>query len=254
MLLPALGKAGVVEDRGRGGIRIFEAGGQRLVSRKYMHGGLFRALTRDLFLWQSRATSEGSIMARLREKGFPVAAPFCAIVERLFFVKRLHLVTYLQEDTVELLDHLRRLTRKERLRCVRKLAELLWGLKQADVYHPDFHLRNVLVAPGTKLVFLDFDRARMRPVSDRDMKAMFLRIGRFVDKQVRQGQFDTNDEEKTLFLRAYARLSGRDLTPEMRAGAAGTRSSAAWAGSSNLSFTGARGETSLGPFQQVDLP
>jgi tRNA A-37 threonylcarbamoyl transferase component Bud32 len=218
-LLRALSRGRMVEGRGRGGIKIIEAGGLKLVSRKYVHGGLFRAFTRDLFLWQNRATSEAEIMAHLGEKGFPVVVPFCAIVERLFLVKRLYLVTYLQEGAVELLEYFQRSTRKERLRCVRRLAELLWLLKQADVYHPDFHLRNVLVVPGNRLAFLDFDRARKRPVNDRDMNAMFRRMGRFADKMVRQGLLDTNDEEKTLFLRTYARLSGRDFTEEMRAAA-----------------------------------
>jgi tRNA A-37 threonylcarbamoyl transferase component Bud32 len=216
-LLGALSRTAVVEGKGRGGIKIVEAGGLKLVSRKYVHGGPFRAFTRDLFLWRNRATSEAEIMGRLQDKGFPVVAPFCAVVERLFPVKRLHLVTYLEEGAVELLDYFQRATRKERLRCVRTLAELLWLMKQADVYHPDFHLRNVLVAPGNRLVLLDFDRARNRPVADKDMKSMFRRMERFADKMVRQGRLDIGDEEKALFLRAYARLSGADFTEEMRA-------------------------------------
>ena len=93
----------------------------------------------------------------------------------------------------------------------------MWMLKQADVYHPDFHLRNVLVTPGSKLVSLDFDRARRRPVNDEDMKSMFRRLGRFADKMVRQGLLDTDDQEKALFLRTYARLSGVDLTEDLAA-------------------------------------
>ena len=44
-LIEAISRAEVIGDKGRGGIRIFEAGGTRLVSRKYVHGGLFRAFT-----------------------------------------------------------------------------------------------------------------------------------------------------------------------------------------------------------------
>ncbi len=216
-LLEAISRAPVIEGRGRGGIKIIEAGGLKLVSRKYMHGGFFRALTRDLFLRQGRATSEAEILAHLTREGFPAVAPFCTIAERLFLLKRLHLVTYLQEGAVELLEYLPRSTRKERLRCVSKLAELLWLMKCSDVYHPDFHLRNVLVKPGDRLVFLDFDRAHHRSVTDGDMKSMFRRMERFVDKMARQGRLDASDEEKALFLRTYARLSGVDFTEEMRA-------------------------------------
>ena len=217
-LLGAISRAELVGGKGRGGIKIFEAGGLRLVSRKYMHGGLLRAFTRDLFLRPARATKEAEIMAYVREKGLPAAAPFCAIEERLFPVCRIYLVTYLQEGAVELLDHLRQSTRRERLRCSRRLAELMWLMKESGVFHPDFHLKNVLVTPGKRLVFLDFDRSRRRTVSDRDMKSMFRRLARFADKMVLQGRLDGSDEEKALFVRTYARLSGTDPDGWMRGG------------------------------------
>jgi tRNA A-37 threonylcarbamoyl transferase component Bud32 len=219
VLLDALSRAEAIEGRGRGGIKVVEAEGLRLVSRKYMHGGLFRALTRDLFFDQGRATLEAEIMTHLRKEGFPTVAPFCVIAERLFPVKRLHLLTYMEEGSVELLERLQSSTRKERLRYARRLAELLWLMKKAGVYHPDFHLRNVLVAPGNRLVFLDFDRAEKRPVGDEDMKSMFRRLERFTDKMVRRGKLEADEAEKALFLRTYARLAGVDFAPGMKAAA-----------------------------------
>lgn len=224
VLLDTLSQGAVAHGRGRGGIRFFQVEGARLVSRKYMHGGLFRAFTGDLFLDSRRASSEAEVMTHLRKEGLPVARPFCVIVERLFLVKRLHLVTYLVDGSVELLERLRASTRKERLRYARRLAESLWRMKRAGVYHPDFHLRNVLVAPGDRLVLLDFDRARRKTVDDGDMKSMFRRLARFTDKMVSRGTLPAVEEEKAVFLRAYARLSGVDLAPEMKAGARGASS------------------------------
>ncbi len=211
----ALSEAEVIQGKGRGGIRLIEIGGLRLVARKYLHGGLFRMLTRDLFLEQGRATSEAEIMAYLRERGFPVVAPFCAVVEKLFVAKRLHLVTILQANTVSLLEYLRQATGKQRMRLASKLAERLWLLQRAGVCHPDLHLGNVLVTPDQDLVFLDFDRARRKTVIDSDMKSMFSRLERFVSKMERQGRLTIGRKEKALFLRTYARLSGTDLTAEM---------------------------------------
>lgn len=218
-LLDALSRAEPVEGKGRGGIKVAEVAGLKLVARKYVHGGLFRALTRDLFLSGDRAVSEAETLNHLRTRGLPAVAPFCVIVEHLFLTRRLHLVTHLEEGAVELLDHLAACTRRERLRYVRGLAELLWLMKQAGVYHPDFHLRNVLLVPGGRLVFLDFDRARVGPVSDADMKATFRRLERFADKMTVEGKLKTGNEEKVLFLRAYARLSGVDFAREMQAAA-----------------------------------
>lgn len=215
--LEALGNAPVIEGKGRGGIKIVEAGGMKLVARKYVHGGLFRSLTRDVFVRKGRAVSEAEIMAFLRGKGVPVVQPFCAVVERRPVFKRMHLVTILQEDTVSLLEYLRGSTEKQRMRVARKLAQLLWLLQQAGVFHPDLHLGNVLVTPDKALVFLDFDRARRKTVKGGDMKAMFSRLGRFVNKMERKGSLSIGSREKALFLRAYARFSGTDLTQEMEA-------------------------------------
>jgi tRNA A-37 threonylcarbamoyl transferase component Bud32 len=214
--LKALPSGEVIEGEGRGGVRIVEACGARLVVRKYLHGGLFRALTRDLFMSRARAVSEGEIIAYLRERGFPVVAPFCAVVEGHIGAKRLYLATILEENTVSLLEYLECYTgERQRIRLARKLAHLMWLLQQSGVYHPDFHLRNVLVTPEEELVLLDFDRARRKTVGTGDMKSMFGRLGRFVSKMERQGRLKVGGREKAMFLRAYARFSGCDLSVEM---------------------------------------
>jgi 3-deoxy-D-manno-octulosonic acid kinase len=210
--LRALAEAPVIPGKGRGGISMVEADGRKLVARKYVHGGFFRVLTGDLFLDWRRALREAEIMSYLREKGCPVVTPFCVVVEQRSFAYRLHLVTVLEEGAVDLLRQLEASSRRQRLRIARQFAEALRHLEQAGVFHPDLHLRNVLVTPEGKLVFLDFDRARRKVIGRRDMESMLRRLGRFVDKMERQGRFSATELEKALFLRTYARLSGMDLT------------------------------------------
>jgi tRNA A-37 threonylcarbamoyl transferase component Bud32 len=213
--LRTLADAPVIPGQGRGGISMIEAEGQKLVARKYIHGGLFRILTGDLFLKRRRATAEADIMNYLGNAGFPVVKPFSVVTERRSFAWRLHLVTILEEGAVDLLRQFPSLSQRRRLRIVTQLAESLWRLQQAGVYHPDLHLRNVLVATDGRLVFLDFDRALRKTIGRKEMKSMFLRLGRFVDKMERQGRFSVSVLEKALFLRSYARLSGEDLTHEL---------------------------------------
>lgn len=206
-----------IAGQGRGGIRIFEAGGLKLVARKYMHGGLFRVLTGDLFLRRERATNEAEILVYLGERGIPVVAPFCAIIERLFIFKRLYLITVLEEGSITLLEYLEHSGRKRRLRAIRNLATLVWELERAGVYHPDLHLGNVLVQRDGSLIFLDFDRARRKPMHATDVESMLLRLGRFVGKMERHGRLSLKEDEKALFFRAYARLSGQDLMKRLEA-------------------------------------
>ena len=214
-LLHALADAPLIPGEGRGGIRMLQIHGQRLVARKYTHGGLFRMVTGDLFLDRRRATREAEIMDYLRETGFPAVRPFCAIAERRRFGWRLHLATFLEEGVVDLLKVLQSSSRKERLRIAQGLAGAFWKLALAGVYHPDLHPRNVLVTPEKRLVFLDFDRASRKVIGRKDARSMFRRLGRFVEKMEKQGQLRATTLEKALFLRTYARLSGMDMTEEL---------------------------------------
>ena len=144
-LIRGLLESRVIAGKGRGGIRVIETGGHKLAVRAYRHGGLFRGFTGPFFLNAGRVVSEAEIMLYLRERGFPVAAPFAAVIEKLFVVRRLYLVTAFEDDTVGLLEYLHTCTKRERMRAVVKLAGLVRGLEQAGVYHRDLHLRNVLV-------------------------------------------------------------------------------------------------------------
>ena len=208
----------VIADKGRGGIRVIETGGHKLAVRAYRHGGFFRGFTGPFFLNAGRAASEAEIMLYLRERGFPVAAPFAAVIEKLFVLRRLYLVTAFEDDAVGLLEYLHTCKKRERMRAAVKLAGLVRGLEQAGVYHRDLHLRNVLVTTDGRLILLDFDRAAKKPLLPGNVESMVRRLGRFTEKMERQGLLQVGAVEKALFLRTYARLSGNDMTERMMRG------------------------------------
>ena len=214
-LIQGLLESRVIAGKGRGGIRVIETGGLKLAVRAYRHGGLFRGFTGPFFLNAGRVVLEAEIMLYLRERGFPVAAPFAAVIEKLFVVRRLYLVTAFEDDTVGLLEYLHTCTKRERMRAAVKLAGLVRGLEQAGVYHRDLHLRNVLVTRDSRLVLLDFDRAAKKPLLPGDVESMVRRLDRFTEKMERQGLLHVGAVEKALFLRTYARLSGNDMTEKM---------------------------------------
>jgi len=201
----------VIAHRGRGGIRVIELDGRKLVVRAYRHGGLFRAFTGAFFLDQERVISEAEVMAYLRESGVPVAAPFAAVIERTFLLKRLYLLTIFEKDAVSLLEYLKNNRKRERRRAIRAFADLLWRLEQAGVYHRDLHLQNVLVDRRGRLMLLDFDRAVRKTLLRKDVESMVRRLCRFAEKMERRGRLDTDGIEKALFIRAYSRLSGYDI-------------------------------------------
>lgn len=216
-LIRAILEAPTAQDMGRGGIKVIEVDGKSLVVRKYLHGGLFRALTQDRFLSGSRPLQEAEITLRLKEHGFPVADVCCAITENAGPVKRLYLVTFFEVGAVNLLDYLTRSTSRKRLRAIKTLATLFRRLEEEGIYHPDLHLNNVMIAETGELFFLDFDRAKAMELTPAHVESMLWRLARHADKMERQGRFQAKQREKVLFLRTYDHLSGRDMEKNMAA-------------------------------------
>lgn len=201
---------------GRGVHGIFPFEGQTVVCRQYLHGGWLRGLTRGAFLSEKRASGELEITEFLREKGFPVVSPFGFIVEKGLFAKKLYFLSVFLDDAHDFIERFRSANAKRRLRLSKKLSFWLFTMGQLGVYHPDMHLRNVLVTGGGEFFFLDFDRACRKKITHDDYEKMFWRLDRFVRKYSFFFGETINETEKLIFLRTYERLSGRKIVEPMR--------------------------------------
>jgi tRNA A-37 threonylcarbamoyl transferase component Bud32 len=216
LLIDACLKAKPVQGKGRGGIKLITLKDRRLVCRKYVHGGLFRGITRDLFFSQKRALEEMEMLSYLEEKGFPVVHPLCVLARRHWVTKSPYLLTIYEDDTRDLFEFLKTVDRKARFRLIRELARSFWMLENLGVYHPDLHLNNILVSRDRGLVFLDFDQAQQKEVTKNDVQKMFWRLDRFVEKMSKKGYIDLDIKDRLMFLRSYSRLSGYDIVSVMQ--------------------------------------
>lgn len=215
-LLRAVDEGEATPGKGRRGIILFHFQGRKLALRWYSHGGLFRAVTGELFWGAGRMIEEMETTLYLREQGFRVVEPFCALSLGKGPFKKLAFVTVLEEGAIEFLDALEDARGKERARLSRDLAAAMAQLARLGVYHPDLHLRNVLVRPDGTLAFLDFDRAKRKNITRRDVEAMFWRLYRYVDKMARNGQNVVSMRDMLVFVTVYRKLSGLDLLTAMR--------------------------------------
>ena len=202
--------------RGRGDIKIFSAGDVLLACRKYIHGGLLRGITGDIFYSEKRAAAELETMMFLEENNFPIVRPCGYIAKRNLFTKELYLLTFFEENALDFLTFLKSARRKERLRTIKKLASLFFEMGKLGVYHPDLHLQNVLVSKAGNLMFLDFDRACRKAVTKKDMESMFWRLNRFSEKKEKSGEIAITIEEKVFFLRTIEQLSGYHVIENMQ--------------------------------------
>jgi len=215
-LIDRLRNAPPLENKGRGGITLLEINGRHIACRKYIHGGLLRAITGDIFFSAKRATEELKVLGYLKERGFPVVQPYGLIVKKNFVTKSLHILTVFEENSVDLSEVLSASTGKQRFRTIKKLAQIMWHMETLGVYHPDLHLNNVLVTAEGTLKFLDFDRACRKSITKKDMEQMFWRLNKYVEKMERQSKLKITLKEKLLFLRTYRKFSGFDMAGTMK--------------------------------------
>lgn len=202
--------------KGRGEIKILAVGDKLIACRKYIHGGLLRGITGDVFFSEGRIATELETMMFLEEKSFPVVHPCGYIIKRRPFAKELYLLTFFEENAIDFIDFLKSANRKNRLRTINYLASLFFEIGKLGVYHPDLHLQNILIKKEGGLLFLDFDRACRKVTAKKDIERMLWRLNRFLEKKEKNDEPFITMEEKILFLRTIERLSGYHLIEGMQ--------------------------------------
>ncbi len=216
VLIGAFLKADVLEGKGRDSIKVLTVDGKSIACRKYIHGGLLRGLTKDYFFSGQRAIKELAIIHYLKNAGFPVLKPYCAMIETCGAMKIPYLLTLFEEDAMSLLDFFSKAESGTRSKIIKAIAGYMYDLERLGVYHPDLHLNNILITHNNEMRFLDFDKACIKPITKKDMERMFWRLNRYAEKMARKGYPPVSIKEKILFLRSYEKLSGYDILPLMR--------------------------------------
>ncbi|HOJ43146.1 MAG TPA: lipopolysaccharide kinase InaA family protein [Syntrophorhabdaceae bacterium] len=224
-LLNALQNPSISIKKGRAGVKIFLLSGKKIACRQYVHGGLLRAITGDRFLSPKRALEEMKMLIYLEDVGIPAVRPLCVVAKKTCFFKRLYLLTFFEEETENLPEYLASANERQRMRVFKMAAFLLRALELAGIYHRDLHLDNILVKKKINskglldidcLMLVDFDRARFKNITVRDMKHLFWRLNKYAEKLEKKGVLKIDLKEKLLFLRIYERLSKRPVTDAMK--------------------------------------
>lgn len=154
------------EFQGRGPAYAISLRDTNVVVRRVRHGGLFAAITGDLFLGSTRAPHELAVSARLREGG--VATPQVLAYLRYHIatgLRRVDVLTHEIPDAEDLLTALRYLEPGDDSRPVWDAVEaLITDLGRLGAVHEDLNVRNVLIAhPNASrptAYALDVDRVR----------------------------------------------------------------------------------------------
>ncbi|MFV0282482.1 MAG: 3-deoxy-D-manno-octulosonic acid kinase [Castellaniella sp.] len=150
------------------------------VLRHYRRGGLRARLGRESYLWlgesRVRAYAEVRVLAHLRQAGLRVPDPLGVAYWRqdAFFYRNAILISRI--DGAQALAG--RLDRAEPA----AVAQAIMAIHAAGVWHADLNAYNILFDADDHVWLIDFDRARLGPVSPADARKNRLRLRRSLVK------------------------------------------------------------------------
>ena len=209
-------KARFMEGRGLlVSLPIDEKGSARMVIRHYEHGGIFRALTRDLFIAGSRPLRELIITEMARKAGLPTIEILATIRRRVFWpIYRGDLVSKEIPNSLDLIQWLTRQGKtrdrkkvRDKRKLIRQAGRLVRQIHEVGIYHRDLHLKNFIVKVEDRgagsLHIIDFDRsAIIHPLKSDKWWANLMRLDRSVEKWQPRGIWITRTD-RLRFLRSY---------------------------------------------------
>ena len=196
---------------------------ERMVIRHYEHGGIFRALTRDLFLVGSRPFRELVITEMARKAGLPTMEVLAAIKTCVFwpFYKG-NLVSKEIPNSIDLIQYFTRCGKGrvqkglgEKRKLIRQAGRLVRKMHEVGIYHSDLHLKNFIVEMGGgglgSLYIIDFDRSKIiYPLKSNKWFANLLRLDRSVEKWRPKDLWITRTD-RLRFLKSYLKGDGERI-------------------------------------------
>ena len=223
---------------GRGRLGELQLAGERLVVRRYTHGGLLRWLTGARFADPGRPLHELELAERLLRAGIPTLRVVATRTQRApGFGFHLELVTRRLEgvhDLAEWLESLRagEVGVAERRRVFEACGELVGRLHAQGFLHADLHPRNVLMDAQGELLVIDLDRSRFTErLDDGERRDNLRRLLRAVLRREERGRRFLSRADLRRFLRGYARGLGQaasDWRTDWRAIERDRRRNALW--------------------------
>ena len=158
-------------------------GGERIVVRGYLRGGLMRHLNRERYFLGHRAFDELRVTEHAAAAGVRVPAVVAAVERRGALAYRASLATRWIAGGQELAGWLAGKEPAAAAAALLDAGRQLARMHDAGISHPDVNLRNLLVT-GEGVHVLDFDRARLlpRPVPPTLRARGLLRLARSAGK------------------------------------------------------------------------
>ena len=205
--------------RGRAGIVSFPLGdtGATMMVRRYMHGGLLAAVTRDLYFGPERALEELDVAEVAHKGGVRTTEPLGVLLQEesgpFWRLAYLSMEVGNSEDLIHyccrLTDYPPETAALEKRGVIREAARQIRKMHDIGIFHGDLHLKNLLLqrqaSDTPKVYIIDFDRAKAGPsLSVEERFKNLARLARSIRK-VRVANTLLTTWDRLRFLREYVR-------------------------------------------------
>lgn len=196
-------------------LEIKDSGGERMVIRSYLHGGLYGLINKDLFWGKFRPLKELVISDEVSKRGIATALILAALSKKIsgpFYKSKI--ITKEISNAVDLVNFLQKLKEKseiERLKIkfglIKCIAATIRKMHDQGVYHADLHLKNVMVHENPKgdfaIYLIDFDKSVIREkITLKERIKNLMRFNRSAEKMKMKGLPITYSDQWK-FLREY---------------------------------------------------
>lgn len=169
---------------GRGRVLFIRDGERHWVLRHYKRGGLVGKVLTDQYLWAgaeaTRSFREWRLLSHMHGLGLPVPVPVAARYKRSGFIYRADLLTVEIPGASTLTQRLEQAVLDSA--TWQRIGITLARFHAIGVHHADLNANNIVFDAHADVFVLDFDRGRIREVSQGWINAVLERLLRSLNK------------------------------------------------------------------------
>lgn len=205
---------------------------EKVVIRRYKHGGFLGLLAGDIFWNRSRPSDELTISDKAAKAGLSTVEVVGVIKRKIFYpFFKAEIITKEIAGSIDLILAVKQLLRhNEKLACnkkeiIRKVALMVKKMHDIGIYHADLHLKNILLienrAGNYNIHIIDLDKSSLsHSVNIKDRMKNLYRLDRSVVKLEMSLQKECVSNKKTFpitgtdrirFLKEYMKDSNFEI-------------------------------------------